>query len=100
MFQVSDPNIGYLIHFKVYTGAGSCQQDRISSDDGQNNTTTKTVLTLCQDACVLDKGHCIYMDSYFTSVSLAHELFSRDTLCCGTAQHHIDQPLMLSGKHD
>ena len=40
-FQVSDPNIGYLTHFKVYTGAGSCQQDGISSDDGQNNNNNK-----------------------------------------------------------
>ena len=41
IFQVSDPNIGYLIHFKVYTGAGSCQRDGISSDDGQNKQQQK-----------------------------------------------------------
>ena len=94
LFQVSDPQIGYLLHFKVYTGMGSCHRDGIASNS-KCNTMTKTVLTLCEDAGVLDKGHCIYVDSYFTSVSLAQELFSRDTLCCGTTRHRIGQPLML-----
>jgi hypothetical protein len=97
-FQVSDPNSGYLIHFKVYTGAGSCHRDGVCSYDGQTNTTTKTVMTLCQDAGVLDKGHCIYLDNFFTSVSLAEELFSRQTLCCGTSRHRIGQPLLLGRK--
>lgn len=95
IFQVSDPKIGYLLHFKVYTGMGSCFRDGIASNDETCNRTTKTVLTLCEDANVLRKGHCIYMDSYFTSVSLAEELFSLDTLCCGTARHRVGQPLML-----
>ena len=94
IFQVSDPQIGYLLHFKVYTGKGSCHRDGVALNP-KSNTTTKTVLTLCEDAGVLDKGHCVYMDSYFTSVSLAQELFSRDTLCCGTTRHRIGQPLML-----
>lgn len=38
------------------------------------------------------------MDNFFTSVSLAQELFSRDTLCCGTARHRIGQPLLLGRK--
>ena len=99
IFQVSDPQIGYLIHFKVYTGVGSCWRNGISSDDEKNNVTTKTVLTLCNDADVFYKGHCIYMDSYFTSVSLAEELFARDTLCCGTAQHRVGQPKMLGHRN-
>ena len=98
IFQVSDPNSGYLIHFKVYTGAGSCHRKGVCSSDEQANTTTKTVMTLCEDAGVLDAGHCIYMDNFFTSVSLAHELFSRDTLCCGTTRHRIGQPLVLGRK--
>jgi hypothetical protein len=98
IFQVSDPNSGYLIHFKIYTGAGSCHRDGVCSYDGQSNTTTKTVMTLCEDAHVLDKGHCIYMDNFFTSVSLAEELFSRQTLCCGTVRHRIGQPLLLGCK--
>ena len=83
VYQVSDPNSGYLIHFKVYTGCGSCHRDGVCCDV-QSTTMTKTVMTLCVDAGVLDKGHCIYMDNFFTSVSLAQELLSRDTLCCGT----------------
>ena len=97
IYQVSDPNSGYLIHFKVYTGVGSCHRDGVCSCDGQN-TTTKTVMTLCQDAGILDKGHCIYLDNFFTSVSLAEELFSRETLCCGTSRHRIGQPLLLGRK--
>ena len=71
LFQVSDPATGYVIHFSVYTGKGSCYREGIiPNNPGPSNTTTKTVMTLCYDARVLDAGHCMYFDNFFTSVAL------------------------------
>ena len=76
LFQVSDPATGYVIHFSVYTGKGSCYREGIiPNNPGLPNTTTKTVMTLCYDARVLDAGHCVYFDNFFTSVALLEELF-------------------------
>ena len=86
LFQVSDPSTGYVIHFKVYTGKDSCWSEGNTSDDAHNTVTTKTVMTLCADAGVLDKGHHIYFDNYFTSVDLMSELFIRSMAACGTAR--------------
>ena len=48
LFQVSDPATGYVIHFSVYTGKGSCYHEGIiPNNPGLHNTTTKTVMTLC-----------------------------------------------------
>lgn len=59
LFQVSDPATGYVVHFSVYTGKGSCHTEGNTSIDSLHSVTTKTVMTLCADAQVLDKGHCI-----------------------------------------
>ena len=55
-------------------------------------------MTLCHDARVLDKGHIVYMDQYFSSLSLFEELYSRGTLAVGTCQHRQGQPRMLQSQ--
>ena len=98
LFQVSDPSTGYVIHFKVYTGKDSCWSEGNTSDDAHNTVTTKTVMTLCADAGVLDKGHHIYFDNYFTSVDLMSELFIWSTAACGTARSRTAGPQALQNK--
>ena len=99
LFQVSDPATGYVIHFSVYTGKGSCYREGIiPNNPGLHNTTTKTVMTLCYDARVLDAGHCVYFDNFFTSVALLEELFSRQTMACGTSRARVQGPQALQSK--
>ena len=99
LFQVSDPATGYVIHFSVYTGKGSCYHEGIiPNNPGLHNTTTKTVMTLCYDARVLDAGHCVYFDNFFTSVALLEELFSWQTMACGTSRACVQGPQALQSK--
>ena len=96
---MSNPATGYVIHFSVYTGKGSCYHEGIiPNNPGLHNTTTKTVMTLCYDARVLDAGHCMYFDNFFTSVALLEELFSRQTMACGTSRACVQGPQALQSK--
>ena len=96
---MSDPATGYVIHFSVYTGKGSCYREGIiPNNPGLHNTTTKTVMTLCYNARVLDAGHCMYFDNFFTSVALLEELFSWQTKACGTSRACVQGPQALQSK--
>ena len=55
-------------------------------------------MTLCYDARVLDAGHCVYFDNFFTSVALLEELFSRQTMACGTSRARVQGPQALQSK--
>lgn len=98
LFQVCDPSTGYVLHFSIYTGKGSCHRLGETSDDTDTTVTTKTVMTVCADANVLDTGRCIYFDNFFTSFQLLQELFMRQTLGCGTSRPRQQGPLALQSK--
>jgi hypothetical protein len=83
LFQVCDPQTGYCIHFKVFTGQGSCHREGITTTT-DHTTTTHTVMTLATDANILDRGHTLYMDNWFNSPDLFEELWARDTKAVGT----------------
>ena len=83
LYQVCEASSGYVLGFKTYTGKGSCHSE-LSSLDNECTTTTKTVLTLLEACNLLDRGHHVYMDNYYTSPELMEELLSRSTLACGT----------------
>ena len=85
LFQVCEAETGYIVGFNIYTGKGSCLQDGVTLDP-DCNTTTKTVMTLLQEADCLDKGHRVYFDNYYTSPELLEELLYRDSLGCGTVR--------------
>ncbi len=94
LFQVSDPSTGYVLHFSIFTGASSCHRHSTMTEP-DCTTTTKVVMTLCTDAQVLDKGHCIYFDNYFTSVQLLNELWMLQTTACGTVWNRKLGPMLL-----
>ena len=85
LFQMCESVSGYISAFMVYTGKGSCHRNdaTLNPDCGR---TTKTVMTLAENAGVLDKGHRIYMDNFYTSPELIEELLYRDTPACGTVR--------------
>ena len=98
LFQVSDPFTGYVLHFSIFTGKGSCHEDGHTTQDDENTVTTKTVMTLLAKAKVLDKGHIIYFDNFFTCFWLLEELLMRQTLGCGTARVRVLGPKVLHAK--
>ena len=85
LFQMCESASGYIIGFTVYTGKDSCIGTTATMDP-DCNTTTRTVMSLAEKCGVLDKGHCIYFDNYYTSPQLLEELLYRDTLGCGTVR--------------
>ena len=90
LFQVSESDSGYILGFHVYTGKdSSCISNSSKPLDPDCTRTTRVVLGLLEEAKLLDKGHHIYMDNYYSSPQLFDELFYRETYACGTA--HLNQ---------
>ena len=85
IFQICESASGYISGFSVYTGKGSCIEPGVTLNP-DCGATMKTVMTLAEKCSVLDKGHCLYMDNYYTSPELHQELLYRDTLACGTVR--------------
>ena len=87
LFQVSKAASGYILGFHVYTGKNtSCVSDFSKPLDPDCTKTTKVVLGLLESSKLLDKGHHIYMDNYYSSPELFHELYYRETYACGTTR--------------
>ena len=87
LFQVSESDSGYIIGFEVYTGKGTTCVSRLSKPlDPDSTKTTRIVLGLLEKLELLDKGHHVYMDNYYTSPDLFEELYYRETYSCGTAR--------------
>ena len=66
---------GYTYNWIIHTG-------KLPPDDTNRNITHWTVMLACEG--VLDKGHHIYMDNYFSSPALYKELADHSTGACGT----------------
>lgn len=64
---------GYTYRINIYAGK---QHEEI------NVTPQRVVMNLCQD--LLNKGHCLYTDNWYTSVDLARELLKNETHLIGT----------------
>ena len=87
LFQVSEASSGYILGFHIYTGKNSsCVSTQSKPLHPECNKTTKIVLGLLETTKLLDKGHHIYMDNYYTSPELFSELYFRETYACGTAR--------------
>lgn len=87
MFQISEAESGYIIGFEVYTGKGTASVSNTANTMDPNCTrTTKLVMGLMEKYNLLDRGHCLYMDNYYTSPELCEELYFRETYSCGTVR--------------
>ena len=79
---------GYVWNVLVYCG----KMDPIS---GFGHAET-VVLKLMEK--LLDRGHALYVDNFYTSVPLAEALLNRKTLLCGTVRKnrkHLPKKLFL-----
>ena len=87
LFQVSEAKSGYIVGFHIYTGKkGPCISNASRPLDEKVTKTTKIVLGLLESTNLLDKGHHVYMDNYYTSPELFSELYYRETYACGTVR--------------
>ena len=58
--------------------------------------TTKVVIGLLDSSKLLNTGHFIYLDNYYTSPELFEELYFRETYACGTdRENHKGLPEAL-----
>ena len=85
LFQMCEATSGYVMGFCVYTGKNSCIDPGVCLYD-QCTTTTQIVMTLANRCNLLDKGHRIFFDNYYSSPELLEELLHRDTSSCGTVR--------------
>ena len=87
LFEVSDAKTGYVMGFEVHTGKTTTQcAANAEVLDPDCNQTTRIVMGLMQKARLLDKGHHVYMDNYYSSPCLYEELHYRSTFACGTCR--------------
>ena len=96
--QISESQSRYILGYDVYTDKDtsciSLQSNPLNPECGK---TTKIVLGLLEKCKILDKGHNIFKDNYYTSPELAEELYYHQTYCCGTVtMNSKDMPKTLA----
>ena len=77
LFQICEAKSRYICAFDIYTrkDQARCMQTA-QVLYSSCTTTTKLVVGLMDSIHFLDKGHCMYMDNFYTSPELYEELFS------------------------
>ena len=85
LFQICETKSGYICVFDIYTGKDQTRCALTAQVlDPSCTTTKKLVVGLMDSVHLLDKGHCMYMDNFYTSTELYEELFFCSTCACGT----------------
>nr|CAI5851431.1 unnamed protein product [Callosobruchus analis] len=78
LFLLCESSTGYTYNFLIYTGAKTNYGDNFVNEP----LSARVVLELSNN--LLDKGYCLFLDNYYTSVDLAEKLSQRRTDCVGT----------------
>ena len=89
---------GYILGFDIYTAHDETSVSKFSKPlDPETTKTMQIVMGLLKKFKLLDKGHNLYMDNYYSSPELFEELYYRQTYACGTT-HSIRKgmPSMIS----
>ena len=87
LFEVSDARTGYVIAFNVYTGKNKTQYAlNVDVLDPDSTQTMKVMMGLLKKGNLLEKGHHVYMDNYYSSPDLFFELHNKECFTCGTCR--------------
>ena len=81
-YKVVDSSNNYCVRFDLYVGA--LKKDTPVSD---NRKVYDLVFRMCEP--YLDQGYIIFMDNWYSSPILYHDLRKRNTGSCGTAKQNI-----------
>lgn len=90
LYFVTETSPGYPLLADVYFGK---QRSRQASEFGHSYNVVKELLTL---ANLLNKGYHRYVDNFYTSLALAENFFTQNTLLVGSLRsNRKGVPLML-----
>ena len=77
LFVVSEPSTSYICGFEVYTGDGFSQSPGNAQELQDASKTACIVLGLLDSVQLLDMGHHVYVDNYYSSPNLIDLLHKR-----------------------
>jgi hypothetical protein len=87
LYAATEAKSGYVLGFEIYQGAVRPTDFSEPLNIEEDLTvTTRTVLSLLTYCNLLDKGHHVYMDNYYTSPELFQQMHHLNTYACGTAR--------------
>ena len=72
----SEAKSGYVLNFQIYTGSEEKTKEK--------GLAYRVVMDLMEP--YLHKGHCLFIDNFYTTVKLLIDLFAKGTYCTGTAR--------------
>ena len=79
VFVISEAKTGYVLNFQVYTGAVPGVS---SSSSKKHGVAYRVVMELVDN--YEGKGHCLFIDNYYTSPQLLIDLLEKNIYCAGT----------------
>lgn len=86
-YKICESSSGYCLYFKIYVG------DDVT--DPSLPVSTNVVMNMC--APLLDQGHTLYIDNWYSSPDLFSRLTERQTNAIGTVRHNRkDMPRDIS----
>ena len=91
---LTDASSKFIYCFDIYCGKNLELEVRIEAPSGQGGAAYSIVMNLLQG--LEDKGHCVVIDNFFTSIPLFRELASKGIYATGRVRaNRIGRPLHL-----
>jgi hypothetical protein len=84
--QLCESETGYCIGTSIYTGKDYVPNRHGDAAELAKGQSHNIVFGLLRDSGLLNKGHCVYMDNYYSSPTLFDALKAEDTMACGTVR--------------
>lgn len=85
IYSCNESKSGYCLGFDVYTGEHHhLKHKNVATKFRNASLITKQVLSHLNEIGILDKGHRLYIDNWYSSVQLMRELYNRKTPATGT----------------
>lgn len=97
LWVLCDSVTRYCVAFYCYKGAQRAENNEVVTETGLGSKVGMTLMTM---ANCLNKGHHMYLDNFFTSISLARNLYTHQTFSTGTIRKdRVGISIQLSGKY-
>ena len=87
VWSVADSISGYVYNWNIYGGKRKTFDLRTTNNDGRGAVHWVT-WDICDEADLLEKGHHVYCDNYFSLPTLFQDLAQYSTGACGTLRQN------------